>query len=324
MCFHFLHVGYRCGPTIIIGRTWDDVRAKVRTRRKVWSARRARWQTWKKFGVDWEFLEQQSRIADMKHSRRLPSKVKCKIIDADKRVIKKLKVTKLSINKQPDICVTPSLFTSNVGANMYKEEDSGASQAKLRASSKRNASSFPSSYVLRTSPDVVTHFFFPFTGSGKVASRKKLARKKSSLSEEDIFYRKVRDFFYWRSQKLRKKKKPQNGERIVGPSRNVFPQRNAKKRGLRLRKIRKKKQPGIKNERVYVKQPPLHQGPRYNISFAEVNKAYGRMRKGRGFLSEQKGTLETDMHLSWVVLTSTQNIAMMMNITISRTIQGMM
>ena len=30
MCFHFLHVGYRCGPTIIIGRTWDDVRAKVR------------------------------------------------------------------------------------------------------------------------------------------------------------------------------------------------------------------------------------------------------------------------------------------------------
>ena len=158
MCFHFLHVGYRCGPTIIIGRTWDDVRAKVRTRRKVWSARRARWQTWKKFGVDWKFIEQQSRIVDIKHSRRLPSKVKCKIIDADKRVIKKLKVKKLSITKQPDICVTPSLFTSNVGAKMYQEEDSGASQVKLRASSKRNAPSFPSSYVLRTSPDVVTHF----------------------------------------------------------------------------------------------------------------------------------------------------------------------
>ena len=30
MCFHFLHVGHRCGPSIIIGRTWDDVRAKVR------------------------------------------------------------------------------------------------------------------------------------------------------------------------------------------------------------------------------------------------------------------------------------------------------
>ena len=238
--------------------------------------------------MDWEFLEQQSRIVNIKHSRRLPSKVKCKIIDADKRVIKKLKVKKLSITKQPDICVTPSLYTSNVGAKMYKEEDSGASQVKLRASSKRNASSFPSSYVLRTSPDVVTHFFFPFTGSGKVASRKKLARKKLSLSEEDILCRKVRDFFYWRSQKLRKKKKPRNGERRVGPSRNVFPQGNAKKRGLRSRKIRKKKKPGIKSERVYVKQPPLHQGPRYNISFAEVNKAYGRMRKGRGFFASKK------------------------------------
>ena len=171
MCFHFLHVGHRCGPSIIIGRTWDDVRAKVRTRRKVWSARRARWQTWKKFGVDWEFIEQQSRIVDIKHSRRLPSKVKCKIIDADKRVIKKLKVEKLSISKQPDICVKPSLYTTNVGAEMYKEEDFGASQVKVRASSKRYASSFPSSYVLRTSPDVVTQFFHPFTCRKKVASR---------------------------------------------------------------------------------------------------------------------------------------------------------
>ena len=175
MCFHFLHVRHRCGQKIIIGRTWDDVRTKVRTRRKVWSARRARWQTWKKFGVDWDFVEQQSRIVDIKHSRRLPSKVKCKIIDADKRVIKKLKVKKLSISKQPGICVTPSLYTSNVGAKMCKEEDSGASQVKLRASSKRNASSFPSSYVLRTSPDVVTQFFYPFNGRRKVASRKKLA-----------------------------------------------------------------------------------------------------------------------------------------------------
>ena len=190
MCFHFLHVGYRCGPSIIIGRTWDDVRAKVRTRRKVWSARRARWQTWKKFGVDWDFLEQQSRIVDINHSRRLPSKVKCKILDADKRVIKKLKVEKLSISKQPDICVKPSLYSSNVGAKMYKEEDSGASPVKLRASSKRNASTFPSSYVLRTSPDVVTHFFYPFNGRRKVASRKKLG-----LSEEEMLGIKVADFF---------------------------------------------------------------------------------------------------------------------------------
>ena len=60
MCI--LHVRHRCRPSIIIGRTWDDVRAKVRKQRKVfnaakvrkqrkvWSARRARWQTWKSDG----------------------------------------------------------------------------------------------------------------------------------------------------------------------------------------------------------------------------------------------------------------------------------
>ena len=111
-----LHVGHRCAQTIIIGRTWDDVRAKVRKQpkvwnaakvrkqRKVWSARRARWQTSKKFGVDWDFVEQQSRIVDIKHYRRLSSKEKCSIIDADERVVKKLKVNKLSISKQPGIC----------------------------------------------------------------------------------------------------------------------------------------------------------------------------------------------------------------------------
>ena len=155
MCFHFLHVGHRCGPSIIIGRTWDDARAKVRKQRKVWSARRARWQAWKKFGVDWDFIEQQSRIIDIRHSRRFPSKEKCKIIDADKRVIKKLKVQKLSISKQPVICVKPSLYASTVEAKMFKEKDSRASQVKRKASSKRNASGFPSNFVLRTSPDVV-------------------------------------------------------------------------------------------------------------------------------------------------------------------------
>ena len=29
-----MHVGHRCRPSIIIGRTWDDVRAKVRKQRK--------------------------------------------------------------------------------------------------------------------------------------------------------------------------------------------------------------------------------------------------------------------------------------------------
>ena len=85
-----------------------------------------------------------------------------------------------------------------------------------------------------------------------------------------------------------KKKKPRNGERREGPSRNVFPNANAKKRGLRLRKLRKKKKPAIKSERVHVKQPPLHQGPRYNITFDEVKKAYGRMRKGKGFFASKK------------------------------------
>ena len=74
----------------------------------------------------------------------------------------------------------------------------------------------------------------------------------------------------------------------MGPSRNFVPQGKLNKRGLRLRKNRKKKRQGIKSERVDVKQPPLHQGPRYNISFAEVNKAYGRMRKGKGFFASKK------------------------------------
>ena len=147
MCI--LHGGHRCGPNITIGRTWDDVRPKVRKHQKVWSARRARWQRWKNFGVDWNVLEQQSRIVDIKHSRRFPSKDKCKIIDADKRVVKKLKVKKLSIRKQPGICVIPSLDTCNVEAKMFKEEAFGASQVKRRTSSKRNASCFPSSYFLK-------------------------------------------------------------------------------------------------------------------------------------------------------------------------------
>ena len=285
MCFHFLHLGYRCGHSIIIGRTWDDVRAKVRKQRKVWSARRARWQTWKKSGVDWDFVEQQSRIVDIKHSRRFSSKEKFKNVDADKRVMKKLKVTKLSISKQPGICVTRSLYASNVEAKMFKEEDSGSSQVKCTASSKRNTSDFPSSYFLRTSTDVVTHFFYPFNGRRKVASR-----KKSALSEEDMLGIKVSDFFYYsRRFKKRKKKKIRSGEKGVKYSRNIFPDgQDAKVRGVRLRKARKKKKPGVKSVRVLPTQDPVHSGPRYNISFREAAKAYGRMRKGRGFYPSKK------------------------------------
>ena len=140
--------------------------------------------------MDWDFVKQQSRIVDIKHARRIPSQQKCKIIDADERVMKKLRVNKLSIYKQPGVCVKPSLFTSNVEAKMFNKRNAGVSQVKLKASSKRNASGIPSSYFLRTSNDVVTQFFFPFNRCGKVASRKKMA-----LSEEDILAIKVSDFF---------------------------------------------------------------------------------------------------------------------------------
>ena len=154
--------------------------------------------------------------------------------------MKKLKVTKLSISKQPGICVTRSLYASNVEAKMFKEEDSGSSQVKCTASSKRNTSDFPSSYFLRTSTDVVTHFFYPFNGRRKVASR-----KKSALSEEDMLGIKVSDFFYYsRRFRKRKKKKIRSGEKGVKYSRNIFPDgRDAKVRGVRLRKARKKKKP---------------------------------------------------------------------------------
>ena len=95
--------------------------------------------------MDWEFVKQQSRIADIKHTRRMPSTHKCKSIDADDRVMKKLIVNKLSIGKQPGLCVKPCLDTSNVEGKMFNE-NAGASQVTRNASSKRNASGFPSSY----------------------------------------------------------------------------------------------------------------------------------------------------------------------------------
>ena len=110
--------------------------------------------------MDREFIKQQSRIVDMKYARRIPSKQRCNIIDADESVMKKLKLKNLSIGKQPGVCVKPSLCTSNVEAKMFNKRNAGASQVKRKASSKRNASGFPSSYFSRTSPDVVTHFFF--------------------------------------------------------------------------------------------------------------------------------------------------------------------
>ena len=89
--------------------------------------------------MDWEFVKQQSRIVDIKRARRIPSEQKCKNIDADKRVMKTLRVEKLSINKQPGLCVKPSLDTSYVQGKMFNE-NAEASQVTRNASSKRNAS----------------------------------------------------------------------------------------------------------------------------------------------------------------------------------------
>ena len=264
MCFHFLHLGHLCGQAIMIGRTRGDGRIKARKQRKIHSARRALWRRFSKFGVDWELLNMRDKIRDMKHARQT-SKLKCKINDVHERVINNLKLKSSKIDKQPRLCVKPRLCTFDVEAKMFHNKSAGRSQVKFKASSKRKPSGISPTFILRTSLDVVTHFFFPFTNSGKVASRKKLARKRSSVSDDDIICLKVRDFLYWSSRKLKKKKHRRNGERRVGPSRNTFPPGNAKKRGLRLRKIRKKKKPGIKSERVHVKQPPLHQGPRYNV-----------------------------------------------------------
>ena len=117
-----------------------------------------------------------------------------------------------------------------------------------------------------------------------MASRKKLA-----LSAEDILGIKVSNFFFNLRRSRRIKKKSRNGERGKRPSRDIFPDgRHARGRGLRLRKARKQKIPGVKSDRVLPKQEPVHFGPRYNISFREAVKAYGRMRKGRGFYPSNK------------------------------------
>ena len=279
------HSGHPCDETYIYRRT----RGGGRTQRKMHSARRALWRQFRVFGVDWELMDLREKIADIKHARRSTPKQKCKMNDVQERMTSNLKLKSSKIDKQPRLSVKPRLCISNIEAEMLQKKRTGSYQMKLKASSKSKASSVSPNFILRTSPDDVTHFFFPFTNFGKVASKKKLIRKQSSLSEEDIFCRKVRNFFYFqRLFRKRKKKIPRNGERRVGSSQNVFPQTHAKKRNLKLRKIRKKKKPAIKNERVYVQEPPLHEGPRYNISLKEVKKTYSRMRKGKGFFASNK------------------------------------
>ena len=63
---------------------------------------------------------------------------------------------------------------------------------------------------------------------------------------------KVSDFFYYsRRFRKRKKKKIRNGEQGLRYSRTIFLDgRNATERGVRLRKARKKKKPGIESLRI--------------------------------------------------------------------------
>ena len=161
MCSTSRKFGYMFDHALMNRRTKGYVQKKVRKKRKLWSVRRATWRRWRKFGVDWHYVETQWKILDMKRARRRRSspKQKCKMNDAQDRPIKNLKVSNLTIDKQPALCVKPRLPKIIGKAILFNQKRAGASQVKLRVSSTRNASSFPSSYVLRTSPDVVTHFF---------------------------------------------------------------------------------------------------------------------------------------------------------------------
>ena len=160
MCFHFLHLGHLCGQAIMIGRTRGDGPIKARKQRKIHSARRALWRRFSKFGVDWELLDMRDKIRDMKHARRT-SEQKCKINDVHERVINNLKLKSSKIDKQPRLCVKHRLCTFDVEAKMFHKKSAGRSQVKFKASSKRKPSGISPTFILRTSLDVVTHFFFP-------------------------------------------------------------------------------------------------------------------------------------------------------------------
>ena len=255
---------------------------KTHFSRNIWSARKARWRRWKIFGVDWEYVETKMKIIDIMRSKRhqMVSKTKCKINDAEKRPIRKFKLNKFKIHQQPGICVNPRLTKPNCEEKKFKNIVR-KSQVKRKASSQITGGN--SNCFIKTSPDLVSHFFFQFKNCGKITSRKK-------LSQEDIEGIAVSNFFYHlRRSRKRKRKKIRNGERGVRQSRNIFcDAKKIKNRELRVRRTRKKKKPGIKNAQVLVKEGPVHRGPRYNISMEEVTKTYKRMRKGKFFYASKK------------------------------------
>ena len=162
--------GHPCDENNFHRRT----RGGGRIKRKMHSARRALWRQFRVFGVDWELMDLRNKIADIKHARRSTPKQKCKMNDAQERMTSNLKLKSSKIDKQPRLSVKPRLCTYNIEAKMLHKKRTGSYQMKLKASSKSKASSVSPNFILRTSPDNVTHFFFPFTNFGKVASKKKL------------------------------------------------------------------------------------------------------------------------------------------------------
>ena len=144
----------------------------------------------------WQLMDYKDKIADIKHARRTTSKLKCKINDAQERVTSNFKLKSSKIDKQPRLSVNPRLCTYNIEAKMLQKKRTGSYQMKRKASSKSKASSVSPNYILRTSPDDVTHFFF----HSVVLERCHLER--SWLERSRVYQRKIfsvagTDFLYY-------------------------------------------------------------------------------------------------------------------------------
>ena len=173
--------GHPCDDSIIYRCT----RGGGRTHRKIHSPRRALWRQFRVFGVDWALMEYREKIADIKHARRTTSKLKCKMNDAHERMPSNLKLKSSKIDTQPRLSVKPRLCTCNIEARMLKKKRTGS--YKLRASSKSKASTLSPNYILRTSPDDVTHFFSHIIDLGRWhLARRRLER--SRVSQRRIFF----------------------------------------------------------------------------------------------------------------------------------------
>ena len=129
---------YLCCRAFRFGGTRKVFHSKFRKKVKIWSVRKARWRRWMKFGVDWEFVEMQNKIADIKHARRVSSPQKCKNFDAREKQVNKLKVTNLTIiNKPPKLCVKPRLPRSKGKAKLFKKKTQQQKLKKIDANERQ-------------------------------------------------------------------------------------------------------------------------------------------------------------------------------------------